>query len=59
MAPLYPNEAQARRYLDYWRILSAQKRAGRDHAFEVAAEYLRHLPCELAADLRAEFGFTG
>ncbi|GJE78051.1 hypothetical protein [Methylorubrum suomiense] len=58
MPPLYPNEAQARRYLTYWQILKAGKRPGLDRATEVAAGYLPHLPPELAAELRAEFGFT-
>ncbi|PZP71800.1 hypothetical protein [Methylorubrum populi] len=58
LPPLYPNEAQARRYLVYWRTLATQRRPGLDRAAEVAAAYLPHLPPELAAELRAEFGFT-
>jgi hypothetical protein len=55
--PLYPNEAQARRYLVYWQILVAQKRNA-DRAREVAAGYLVHLDPAVAEALRAEFKFS-
>lgn len=49
------NEAQARRYLEYWRILLRQKRKT-DRAEEVAVAYLERLDPTLAADLRKEYG---
>jgi hypothetical protein len=48
-------EAQARRYLEYYRILLRQKRKT-DRAHEVAVEYLERLDPTLAASLRQEYG---
>jgi hypothetical protein len=48
-------EAQARRYLDYHRILLRQKRKT-DRALEVAVAYLERLDPALAASLRQEYG---
>jgi hypothetical protein len=48
-------EAQARRYLDYNRILLRQKRKT-DRALEVAVAYLERLDPALAASLRQEYG---
>jgi hypothetical protein len=48
-------EEQARRYLDYWRILLRQKRKI-DRAHEVAVAYLDRLSPEVADALRKEYG---
>lgn len=49
--------AQARRYLNYWRILRDHRRAGLGRAHEVARDYLRGLDSGEADKLRHEFNF--